>query len=51
MQDILLGFIIIAIVGTASFTIYRKRKNGAHCMGCSETKEFVCHCEDSVNKI
>ncbi|MBQ6895696.1 MAG: FeoB-associated Cys-rich membrane protein [Oscillospiraceae bacterium] len=50
MTDIIVIAVIIAIVGGASVYIYRQKKKGARCIGCSHAgscgksgSEFGCH--------
>lgn len=50
MTDIIVIAVIIAIVGGASAYIYRAKKNGARCVGCSFAgqcgKQGSCSCHE-----
>ena len=41
MTDIIVIAVIIAIVGGASAYIYKEKKKGARCIGCSHAGECV----------
>ena len=53
MADFIVIAVVIAIVGGASAYIYKAKKNGARCVGCSHAgkcgkahSECSCHTED-----
>lgn len=53
MADIILIAVIIAVVGGACAYIYKAKKNGARCVGCShagccnsKNSECSCHSEE-----
>lgn len=53
MADFIVIAIVIAVVGSASAYIYKAKKNGARCVGCSHAgqcgkahSECSCHTED-----
>lgn len=50
MIDYIIIAIIIAVVGGASFYIYRAKKQGQKCIGCphSKTCSGGCSCSESV---
>ncbi len=45
MVDAIAIGIIVVIVGAASYYIYKKKKSGAKCIGCS-CGSSDCHCAD-----
>ena len=38
MENIIILLIILAIIGGASFYVYREKKKGNHCIGCPYAK-------------
>lgn len=50
MTDIILTLIILAIVGFAVVYIYKQKKKGVKCIGCSCSKGCSCGCNDLKNK-
>lgn len=41
MENVILITVILAILGGASFYIYRAKKRGEHCVGCPYAKECM----------
>lgn len=44
MNDLIVIGIIVIIISLASYKVYRDKKNGVKCSGCSHSKE--CNAED-----
>ncbi len=47
MVDAIAIVIIVAILGSASYYIYKKKKSGAKCIGCPESGSSSCHCSQN----
>lgn len=45
MENLILILIIIAIAGGAAGYIYKAKKNGAHCIGCPNSKQCGKNCD------
>ncbi len=45
MKDILLALILIAIVGSASYYIWKSKKRGQKCIGCPYSGCEKCKCK------
>lgn len=58
MENVICIAIIVLIAFGAGYYIYRAKKNGVRCIGCSSGKSCdgscgscgACHCEDSEQK-
>ena len=44
MVDFIIAVIVLSIVGSAAFYIYRAKKNGAKCIGCPDSKTCGGNC-------
>ena len=60
MENLIVFFVLIAIVGGASFYIYKKKKAGVRCIGCPCSKSCsgsgsgsgsgACSCSGACSK-
>ena len=55
MKDIIIIAVILLIVGSATFYIYKAKKNGKKCIGCPEgcscsAKNTCCACSGCQHK-
>lgn len=53
MTDIIIVAVLVLIIGSASFYIYRAKKSGQKCIGCPSSKECGsknCNCGCSSDK-
>ena len=54
MADFIVIAVVAAIVGGASAYIYKAKKNGARCVGCSSAGQCGrvsgCSCQSQVNE-
>ncbi|MCQ2499503.1 MAG: FeoB-associated Cys-rich membrane protein [Lachnospiraceae bacterium] len=52
MINIIISAILVAVVGTASFYIWKEKKKGNKCIGCPYSGSASCHCKQSaMNRI
>ena len=49
MINIIIIAILVAVVGTASFYIWKEKKKGNKCIGCPYSGSASCHCKQSAN--
>lgn len=48
MINIIISAILVAVVGTASFYIWKEKKKGNKCIGCPYSGSASCHCKQSA---
>ena len=48
MINIIISAILVAVVGAASFYIWKEKKKGNKCIGCPYSESASCHCKQSA---
>lgn len=44
MENIIITVLLVLIVGSAIFYIWRAKKRGSKCIGCPMSASSSCHC-------
>ncbi len=46
MENLIIILILVALVGAASFYIWKAKKSGKKCIGCPASGSAQCHCKN-----